>query len=98
MRNFYAKAVTELKDCFNFDNEVYGLLFMILKPKNARQLSPKSLSSFFLRYPILRDHVNEGDAESEWRAHVNFSDYNFNVSWDLEYQGFRILLEPSVCL
>ena len=47
MRNFYAKAVTELKDCFNFDNEVYGLLFMILKPKNARQLSPKSLSSFF---------------------------------------------------
>ena len=46
-RNFYAKAITELKDCFNFDDEVYGLFPMILKPKNARQLSPKSLSSFF---------------------------------------------------
>ena len=59
---------------------------------------PPNLSSFFTIPYILRDHVNEGDAESEWRAHVNFSDYNFNVSWDLEYQGFRILLEPSVCL
>jgi hypothetical protein len=48
-RNFYAKAITELKDCFNFDDEVYGLFPMILKPKNARQLSPQSLSSLFLR-------------------------------------------------
>jgi len=86
VRNFYAKAVTELKDCFNFDDEVYGLLSMILKPKNARQLSPKSLV-FFLRYPILRDHVNEGDAVSEWRAHVNLADNYFNVSSDLEYHS-----------
>ena len=49
---------------------------------------PPNLSRLFLLpYPILRDLVNEGDAESEWRAHVNLSDDYFNVSSDLEYQS-----------
>ncbi len=81
VRNFYAKAVAELKTRFNFDDNVYKLLPMI-KPKSARQLSPQSLWSLFIRYPVLRDHVNEDDAESEWRSHVSLSDDYFNVSAD----------------
>ena len=70
MRNFYAKAVTEIKKRFNFDDEVFNILPMV-KPKNAQQLSPQSLSPLFKRFPVLRDSINEDDAESEWRAHAN---------------------------
>jgi hAT family C-terminal dimerisation region len=86
VRNFYAKAVYEFKTRFNFEDDVYKIL-PILKPKNARKLSPQSLSCLFTRYPILRDHVNEDDADNEWRAHVNLSCDYFNVSEDFEFHN-----------
>lgn len=86
MRNFYAKAVAELKTRLNFDDDVNKLLPMI-KPKNARQLSPQSLSSLFIGYRVLRDHVNEDDAESEWRAHVNLSN---------DYSMFRRIMNTII--
>ena len=84
VRNFYATAVSELQQCFNFDDDVFNLLPMI-KPKNAHNLCPQSLSALFKRFPILRDNVNEDEAEVEWRDHVNLPDEYFGVSSDHEF-------------
>lgn len=84
VRNFYVTAVSEIKKRFNFDDEVFKLLPMV-KPKNARHLSPQSLSSLFKRFPVLCDKVNVDDAENEWRTHVNLPDEYFNVSSNHEY-------------
>ncbi|EFX62042.1 hypothetical protein DAPPUDRAFT_337560 [Daphnia pulex] len=43
----------------------------ILKPKNARNLCPASLSSLFKRFPLLNDHCNVVEADKEWRSHVD---------------------------
>jgi hypothetical protein len=42
-----------------------------VKPKNARNLCPASLSSLFKRFPLLNDHCNVVEADKEWRSHVN---------------------------
>ena len=86
VRNFYAKAVYEFKTRFNFEDDVCKSS-QWWKPKNARKLSPQSLSCLFMRYPLLRDHVNEDDADNEWRAHVNLSCDYFNVSEDFEFHN-----------
>ena len=91
VRNFYITAVSEIKKRFNFDDDVFNLL-PIVKPKNARQLSPQSLSGLFNRFPVLREIVNEDDAESEWREHVNLSDDYFDVSSNHEY----VELDPEI--
>jgi hypothetical protein len=59
----------------------------MLMPKNARQLSPPSLSSLFQRFPILRISIDFDDAETEWREHVNLPDDYFGVSSYHEFFG-----------
>lgn len=63
VRNF---AITELQNPFDFSYDIYDILAMV-KPTNARQLSPLSLSPLFKRFPVLCHFVNENEAEFEWR-------------------------------
>jgi hypothetical protein len=79
VRRFYSTAVAELIKRFNFDDDVFNILPMV-KPKNARNLNPESLSSLFQRFPVLNEKVDRDEAENEWRDHINLLDEYFKVS------------------
>ncbi|EFX75136.1 hypothetical protein DAPPUDRAFT_323665 [Daphnia pulex] len=55
---------------FSFKDHVFQIIPLV-KPKNARNLCPASLSSLFKRFPLLSDHCNVVEADKEWRSHVN---------------------------
>ncbi|EFX82081.1 hypothetical protein DAPPUDRAFT_316621 [Daphnia pulex] len=55
---------------FSFKDHVFQIIPLV-KPKNARNLCPASLSSLFKRFPLLNDHCNVVEADKEWRSHVD---------------------------
>ena len=89
IRKFYANAIIELQKRFNFDDPIYDILPMV-KPSNARDLSPQSLTPLFRRYPILRKFTSQVDAEREWRDHITLPNSYFNVSMDHEYHDLDL--------
>ncbi|EFX67717.1 hypothetical protein DAPPUDRAFT_115212 [Daphnia pulex] len=58
------------KKRFSFKDHVFQIIPLV-KPKNARNLCPASLSSLLKRFPLLSDHCNVVEADKEWRSHVN---------------------------
>jgi hypothetical protein len=70
VQKFFITAISEIQKRFSFKDNVFQILPLV-RPKNARNLCPASLSSLFKRFPLLNDHCNVVEAEKEWRSHVN---------------------------
>ncbi len=70
VQKFFITSISEIQKRFSFKDHVFQILPLV-KPKNARNLCPASLSSLFKRFPLLNDHCNVVEAEQEWRSHVN---------------------------
>jgi hypothetical protein len=69
--NFYVELVTEIKNRFDFSDELFTIL-NILEPKTAQEFSTKSLSAVFIRFPMLKDisKLDLQKTDSEWKNHA----------------------------
>lgn len=79
IRDFFVVSIDQILKQFDFTDPAYEVI-ELLKPRNAKQLSPPTLYRLFERFPILYDSCNVDEAEREWRSHSNLPLELFNVS------------------
>jgi hypothetical protein len=103
VQKFFITSISEIQKRFSFKDHEFQIPPLV-KPKNARNLCPASLSSLFKRFPLLNDHCNVVEADKEWRSHVNMPIDYFEIdssqstfAFYILQHGCRILLESCIC-
>ena len=66
-QNYYIVLIKQIKDRFKFEDEIYDILALV-EPRNARNLSPRSLRQLFVRFPVLTEKCSLQKTGVEWRS------------------------------
>lgn len=85
---FYIELVTQIKKRFKFDDDIYTLID-IVDPMKAQTFEIKSLQQVLVKFPILKNFVDEQQLDNEWRRHalLDFEEMNLtqNIRCPEEY-------------
>lgn len=90
IRGFFIVSFSQILKQFDFIDPAFEII-ELLKPRNARQLSPPTLYKLYERFPILNDSCDVDEAEREWRSHSNLPLELFEVS--SQYALFELSAE-----
>jgi redox-regulated HSP33 family molecular chaperone len=64
---YYIVLIKQIQDRFKFEDKIHEILALV-EPRNARNLKPKSLRPFFVRYPVLREKCSLQKTDVERRS------------------------------
>lgn len=88
-RNFYKVLLSDVIMRFDFSDAIFDIIDLV-KPSNARNLSPKSLRPLFERFPQLASECDPVKANNEWREHVNLPSSVFGKNFKGNFETLSV--------
>lgn len=87
---FYIESLKQITQRYDFSDPIYSII-EVIEPCVAQKFEIKDLSSVVIRFPNIKDDVNDVELQKEWKKHAFLDHSDLDLSPNVEEYWSKIL-------